>query len=42
VTPDTVKQFANDVLRPDARVVLHAVPSAAKAAPSSAPGKEAR
>ncbi|MBZ4375643.1 insulinase family protein [Corallococcus interemptor] len=42
VTPDAVKQFANDVLRPDARVVLHAVPSAGRAAPSSAPGKEAR
>jgi predicted Zn-dependent peptidase len=27
VTPEAVKQFANDVLRPDARVVLHAVPS---------------
>ncbi|MFB1480500.1 M16 family metallopeptidase [Corallococcus sp. RDP092CA] len=42
ITPDAVKQFANDVLRPDARVVLHAVPSAGQAAPSSAPGKEAR
>jgi (2Fe-2S) ferredoxin len=28
VTPEQVKQFANDVLRNDARVVLHAVPPA--------------
>ncbi|XXF78179.1 pitrilysin family protein [Myxococcaceae bacterium GXIMD 01537] len=34
VTPQKVKQFANDTLRPDARVVLHAVPPAR--APSAA------
>jgi len=28
VTPEKVKQFATDTLRPNARVVLHAVPPA--------------
>ncbi|RKH49082.1 M16 family metallopeptidase [Corallococcus llansteffanensis] len=42
VTAAQVKQFATDVLRPDARVTLHAVPSSKAAPPSSGSGKEAR
>ncbi|NTX05940.1 MULTISPECIES: pitrilysin family protein [Myxococcus] len=33
VTPESVKLFARDTLRPDARVILHAVPPARKQAP---------
>lgn len=43
VTPDTVKRFATDHLRADARVVLHAVPPADKAAgdkPKAAAGAD--
>ncbi len=33
VTPEAVKQFAQDTLRPGARVILHAVPPARRQAP---------
>ncbi|AGC41364.1 peptidase, m16 family protein [Myxococcus stipitatus DSM 14675] len=34
VTPEAVKQFTRDTLRPDARVILHAVPAPRKQAPA--------
>ncbi len=37
VTPEAVRDFARDFLAPTARVVLHAVPTAAVAAPAPAP-----